>query len=113
MCTPFAHALAGYAVIVLGEPELAATPRTNLQALGTGFVFGNLADADFLVAYYTNHPALQHHYFSHSIPFGLLIGVLVFLFLKALRMSRVRKLTLILSAAFGTHLLLDYFTGDG
>lgn len=113
MCTPFAHGLAGYAVLVLGEPRLASDFRSNLQAMGTGFVFGTLADADFLVAYFTKNPVLQHHYFSHSIPFVILIGILSFLLVKLLVPSRALHLAMVLAAAYGSHLLLDYFTHDG
>jgi hypothetical protein len=113
MCTPFAHGLAGYTVLVLGEPRLATNLRTNLQAMGTGFVFGCMADADFLVAYYTKAPALQHHYFSHSILIALCIGVVAYLLLRALIQTRVFRTALLLMAAYGSHLLLDYFTHDG
>jgi membrane-bound metal-dependent hydrolase YbcI (DUF457 family) len=113
MCTPFAHALAGYSVLVLGEPRLSATLRSNLHALGAGFVFGSMADADFLVAYYTKVPELQHHFFTHSIFFTLVIGVATYLFLRIFLQEKVLRSALILTAAYGSHLILDYFTHDG
>ena len=113
MCTPLAHGLAGYTVLVLGEPRLATPFRNNLRAMGAGFVFGSMADADFLVAYYTKIPALQHHFFTHSIAFTLAIGVVTYLLLRALINTGVFRTALLLTAAYGTHLLLDYFTHDG
>ena len=113
MCTPIAHGLAGYTVLLVGEPRLAADFRSNLQAIGAGFVFGSMADADFLVAYYTKIPELQHHFFSHSISFTLAIGVVTYLLLKVLIHSAVFRTALLLMAAYGSHLSLDYFTHDG
>lgn len=113
MPTPLAHGLAGYAVLILAEPQLAGDLRGNLKALGVGFVFGTLADADFLVAYYSSNPVLQHHYFSHSIPFAFLIGAVSYLVLRALKKTQALRIALALTAVYGTHLLLDYFTHDG
>jgi membrane-bound metal-dependent hydrolase YbcI (DUF457 family) len=113
MCTPFAHGLAGYAVLILGEPGLASNYRSNLTAMGAGFVFGSLADGDFLVAHFTNNPFLQHHFFSHSIPFVLFLGLITYLLLRALLKTRVLHTAMILTASYGSHLLLDYFTHDG
>lgn len=113
MPTPIAHGLAGYAVLILAEPRLANDFRGNLKAMGAGLFFGSLADADFLVAYYNSHPVLQHHYFSHSIPFALLIGTAMYLVLRTLKKSHALRTAILLSAVYGTHLLLDYFTQDG
>jgi membrane-bound metal-dependent hydrolase YbcI (DUF457 family) len=113
MCTPFAHGLAGYAVLALGEPRLTHDLRSNLKAMGTGFFFGSLADADFLVAYYTKNPVLQHHFFSHSIAFVFVIGVFTYFLLKMLLQGGVFRMAMILTGAYATHLLLDYFTHDG
>jgi len=113
MPTPFAHGLAGYTVLILAEPQLATDFRGNLKAMGAGFFFGSLADADFLVAYYSSHPVLQHHYFSHSIPFALLIGATAYVVLRALKKSQALRTAIVLTAVYGTHLLLDYFTHDG
>jgi inner membrane protein len=113
MPTPIAHGLAGYAFLIFAEPKLASDFRGNLKAMGTGFFFGSLADADFFVAYYSKHPVLQHHYFTHSIFFALLIGLTMYLVLRALRKSHPLRTAMILTAVYGTHLLLDYFTNDG
>jgi membrane-bound metal-dependent hydrolase YbcI (DUF457 family) len=114
MPSPLAHGFAGYAVLVLAEPRMASNMRSNLKALGTGFFFGGLADADFFVAYFTKNPVLQHHFLSHSIPFALLIGVLTYPFVRwVLKIKRAFRMSLILTAVYSSHLLLDYFTHDG
>ena len=90
-----------------------ASREKNSRALGLGFVFGSLADADFIVAHYTSHPALHHHYFSHSISFALALTAFLWAGLKLLRFASANRWSLILGVAYGTHLLLDYFTEDG
>jgi hypothetical protein len=114
MPSPLAHGFAGYALLMLAEPRMASDMRSNLKALGTGIFFGGLADADFFVAYFTKNPVLQHHYFSHSIPFALLIGLLVYPIVKwVLKINRPFRMSVILTAIYGSHLFLDYFTQDG
>jgi len=114
MPSPLAHGFAGYAILMLAEPRMASNLRSNLKAMGTGIFFGGLADADFFVAYFTKNPVLQHHYFSHSIPFALLIGLIAYPIVKwVLRINRPFRMSLILTAIYGSHLLLDYFTHDG
>jgi LexA-binding, inner membrane-associated putative hydrolase len=113
MPSPIGHTLGAYATLLALDPSLARNRRTNSLALGTAFVFGSLADADFIVAYFTSNPVLRHHYFSHSVPFAILIGVLSFITLKALHYKKAGWYTLLLTAAYGSHLLLDYFAYDG
>ena len=114
MPSPVAHGFAGYAILMLAEPRLASNLRSNAKALATGIVFGGLADADFFVAYFTKNPVLQHHYFTHSIPFALLIGLLAYVFLRwILKMKDALKMSLLVTLIYGSHLFLDYFTHDG
>jgi hypothetical protein len=114
MPSPIAHGFAGYALMVLSEPAMAATFRGNFLALTVGTFFGSLADADFAVAHFADRPELQHHYFSHSIPFALLIGFLVYPILRwVLRLKDPFRWSAIISMVYGSHLLLDFFTHDG
>ena len=113
MASPVAHTLGAYAALISIEPKLIADPHRNRIAWGTAFVFGNLADADFVVAYFSSQPFLRHHFFSHSIPFALCLTLLALLILKIARRKDALKMALLLGAAYGTHLLLDYFTEDG
>jgi membrane-bound metal-dependent hydrolase YbcI (DUF457 family) len=113
MASPIGHGLAGYALFIFSEPRLATNFRDHLKAAAAGFFFGSLADADFLVDYFTNNPVLEHHYFTHSISFNLLLGVLIFIVLKAFLRSGALRLALILTGVYATHLFVDYFTHDG
>src|SRR5204863_7722400 len=106
MPSPVGHTLGAYAALLTLQPDLARNPKRNWIALGTAFVFGSMADADFLVAYVTNTPALHHHYFSHSIPFAVALGVVLYAFFKLLRMPRAGRIAFLLSTLYGTHLLL-------
>ena len=113
MATPIGHTLGAYAAIVALKPEIVRDSNRNRIALGLAFILGNLADADFLVAHFTNVQFLHHHYFSHSIPFAVLLTVLCFLVLKPLRHPRSMRASLVLGAAYASHLLIDFFTDDG
>jgi len=114
MPSPIAHGFAGYALMVLSEPHVASNLRGNLIALGAGVLVGSMADADFLIAHFTDNPVWQHHYFSHSIPFTLLIGLLAYPFVRwVLKLKKPFRMTSIVTAIYASHLLLDYFTHDG
>ncbi len=113
MASPIGHALGAYATIVLLKPQSVSDGNRNRITLGLAFIFGNLADTDFLVAHFTDQTFLNHHYFSHSIPFAVLVAALCFLVLKALRHPQSLRESLVLGAAYGSHLLIDYFTDDG
>lgn len=113
MPSPVGHTLGAYAALVALQPDVVKTPKRNALALGTAFVFGSMADADFLVAYMTHTPALHHHYFSHSILFALVMGCFAYVVLKLLRKPKAGWYAALVSVMYGTHLLLDYFAHDG
>lgn len=113
MPSPVAHTLAAYAIMVSLDPSLTSTRQKNSLALGAAFVFGSLADADFVVAHFTTQPFLRHHYFSHSIPFMLLFTVACWLALKLAGRGSPAKWAGLFGAAYSSHLLLDYMTEDG
>lgn len=113
MPTPIGHALGAYAAMVALEPGLISDRRKASVTAGAAFVIGSLADADFLVAYFTRAEFLHHHYFSHSIPFALGLAALTFLICKILRINRPEKIAALVAAGYGSHLVLDYFAHDG
>jgi len=114
MPSPIAHGLAGYALMVLSEPGMAATLRGNCIALAIGTFFGSLADADFAIAHFADRPELQHHYFTHSIPFALLIGFVVYPIIRwILKLENPLRWSGLIALIYGSHLFLDYFTHDG
>lgn len=113
MSSPIAHTLGAYAVLVTLEPKLVSTRRLNGIALGTAFVFGNLADADFVVEQFTANPFWRHHYFTHSIPFAILVGIASYLILKITHRQNALRYAVLVWAAYCSHLLIDFFTDDG
>jgi membrane-bound metal-dependent hydrolase YbcI (DUF457 family) len=114
MPSPIAHGFAGYALVVLSEPAMATTIRGNFIALTVGTFFGSLADADFFVAHFAERPELQHHYFSHSIPFALLIGLFMYPLIRwILKCKNPLRWSSLIAIVYGSHLFLDYFTHDG
>src|SRR5262245_10587099 len=104
MSSPIAHTLGAYAVLVTLEPKLVSTRRLNGIALGTAFVFGNLADADFVVEQFTSNPFWRHHYFTHSIPFALLIGLAAYLLLRLVSRENAFRDAVLVFAAYSSHL---------
>ena len=113
MATPVGHTLSAYTILLAFQPSLASKVRSKWIGLATAFVFGNLADADFAVAYFVQNPVWRHHFFSHSIPFVILFALFCFLIFSFLRQRKPLQLALLLGAAYGTHVLLDFFTDDG
>ncbi|PWT93242.1 MAG: hypothetical protein C5B54_02185 [Acidobacteria bacterium] len=113
MPSPVGHTLGAYAALVTLDPRWVQDRKRNLVALGLAFTFGTMADADFIVAEYSNNPALHHHFFTHSIPFAVGLMLVTILLLKLFRVRRPLWYGFMLGVAYGTHLLLDYFAQDG
>jgi inner membrane protein len=113
MASPIAHTLGAYAVLVTIEPKFVSTRRLNSIALGTAFVFGNLADADFVIEQFISNPFWRHHYFTHSVLFGIIVGLVCYLALKIARWKNPFRDAVLVCAAYCSHLLIDYFTDDG
>jgi membrane-bound metal-dependent hydrolase YbcI (DUF457 family) len=99
--------------MVLLDPSLISDRRKHGMVAGAAFVFGSLADADFLVAHFTTIPFLRHHYFSHSIPFALLFTALCWVALKLVKGPAAGNWARLFGAAYASHLGLDYLTRDG
>jgi len=111
--SPIGHSFGAYAPIVLLQPDLLQNRERHSIALGMAFFFGSLPDADFIVAHFTRIPYLQHHYFSHSIAFSLLIALAIYGTAVILRTANKFQVTLMLWLAYLSHLIMDYFTEDG
>src|ERR1043166_5489053 len=112
MPTPIGHTIGAYALLVTLEPEFVASREKNSIALGLAFVFGSLADGDFLIAQFTSNPVLRHHYFTHSIPFAIGFTFLCWIVLKLFKTTRAEWKAFLIGAAYLSHLFLDYFAND-
>jgi membrane-bound metal-dependent hydrolase YbcI (DUF457 family) len=113
MPSPIAHTLAAYAAVVIARPQIVADRRLSSIAMGSAFVFGSMADADFAVAAVTHSRIWGHHFFSHSIPFVAALTAAIYLILRLIRIRAAAGYSGLAGLAYGTHLLLDYFTEDG
>lgn len=113
MAGPIAHTLAAYSALIITKPEMLQDRKLSYAAWGIAFAFGNMPDADFAVAHFTRTYFLQHHYFSHSIPFALLVTIACIAVLKALRQRHPLRNGFILGLLYSTHLIIDYLTEDG
>jgi membrane-bound metal-dependent hydrolase YbcI (DUF457 family) len=113
MPSPVGHTLAAYAAMLVLDAGLITSRYKMNLAIGAAFIFGTLADADFVVAQFTTIPYLRHHYFSHSIPFAAALTLLIWALLKLFRFQNAKKISIVLGVAYGTHLLLDYLAEDG
>ncbi len=113
MPSPVGHTLGAFAAMLAIDPSIIATRHKISIALGASFVVGSLADADFFVAQFTTAPYLRHHYFSHSIPFAIVFALMCWVVLKAIHFRNATLNATLLGAAYGSHLVLDYFAEDG
>ncbi|MCI0413522.1 metal-dependent hydrolase [bacterium] len=113
MPSPVGHTLGALAALVAIEPGIMASRYKTNIALGASFVFGSIADADFVVAHFTSLPYLRHHYFSHSIPFAICFTILCWILLKCFNLRNAGRLAGLIGVAYSTHLLLDFFAYDG
>ena len=113
MPSPVGHTIGAFAAMLAVDPSIISTGRRLTLAMGTAFVVGTLADADFVVAYYSTTPYLRHHYFSHSIPFAIIFTLLCWVILKSIQFRNATRAAGVLGAAYTSHLLLDYFAEDG
>jgi len=113
MPSPVGHTLGAFSALLALEPDIVTSRYKTNIALGAAFVFGSLADADFVVAHFTTAPYLRHHYFSHSIPFAICFTLLCWIILKCFRLRNAGKIAGLIGAAYSSHLVLDYFADDG
>lgn len=109
MALPIAHATAGYVVHRLDRRATAWA----VWSRGLAFMaIGNLPDADFLVGFLLGRPGAFHRGISHTVLAALVFGVVAGTFVWWRRWDRWWPATLLCAGAYGTHLLIDFFTID-
>ena len=109
MSTPIGHSITGYWFYHFSNIE---RRETDWRRLVFFLIFANLADIDYLFGFIHGQPNLYHHQFTHSIAFAVIIaGVFAGLERVDLK-NRFWASFLILFAAYGSHVLIDYFTLD-
>lgn len=114
VASPIAHSFAGFWTFLLFAKDLRlrlSRPwRSWLARLGLLIVVANLADFDFVISFALLGNERLHHEFSHS----LTVAVLVSLALSYVwRIARGFWPTFVIYlTAYGSHLLIDLFTGS-
>ena len=102
MPTPMGHALGGLAAAFITD-STAARSRLTPALLGAAAVVATLPDLDLLVD--------SHRTYAHSVGAVCVIGLASWLILRA-RSTRAARAAIIVMAAYGSHLLLDWTGTD-
>lgn len=110
MPSPIGHALAGLAIGLVGEPDR-SQPVRQRSRWPSAFVllaalFAVLPDADLLL------PHGAHRTFTHSAVAVLFITSIAFAMTGQVTASVRVRIALVLGAAYGSHLLLDWMGTD-
>jgi inner membrane protein len=109
MPSPVAHAFAGVAVYAALAPG--AGPRRDWQPWALAAFAAMAADLDFLPGLLVGQPSRWHHWATHSVAAALVFALLVSLVAVRGLPDRGRR-ALLLLAAYGSHLALDWLTVD-
>jgi len=109
MCTFVGHSLAGGS-IALSQHSLGNRIRwTTLFAI---VLISNLPDVDLLFGYVVGNPNRYHHFWTHSLVFALLVGLLFgFGYWGFKRKAGIRTGCIVFSIVL-SHVALDFFTKD-
>jgi inner membrane protein len=108
MCTPIGHTLVGAAIYQVGLKKEAFHPGWFFFIL----LCACLPDIDFLFGYLSGNPNLFHHMWTHSLIFGVLLGLLTAIVSWPFLGARAFRIGFLAFGAVLSHLVLDYFTVD-
>jgi len=105
------HAGAGYLVYEAMRPA----GRHRVGLLATAVVLANAPDLDFLPGLVTGAPTVFHRGFTHTVAGVALVGLAAWWCARRVRPREwsPARTAVFASLAFGSHLLVDYFTVDG
>jgi len=105
--SPIGHLLAGYVVhSIRGE-------RFQNKLVFFGTLFSAVAaDLDFLPGIVLGDPNRFHHGITHSIGAACFYGIAMWGALRCCRVSKTLLLALLFASAYGSHLVLDFFSVD-
>ncbi|HHS14095.1 MAG TPA: metal-dependent hydrolase [bacterium] len=108
MSTPVGHMLAA-GTVYQGTGPHSLNPVWMLAWIG---VMANLPDGDLLFGFFSGNPNLYHHQWTHSLFFGLVMGVSAGLIFYLIRSDSSLRMGLLTGGAIISHIILDYFTCD-
>lgn len=105
---PILHTYAGYAVYKLTEDKNAGFQwATAFFAI----FLANLADFDFIPGVLLQDAARFHRFGSHSIVAAICCGIFFALISYVLKKGSPSKVFVLATAAYGSHILLDCYSG--
>ena len=104
MPSPVGHVLAGAAVYLAGARN---GSRSKLVLVLT--LLASIApDLDFLPGILIGQMGAFHHGISHSVPFAILFGVMVFFFVRRIDETIAFRASMLATGAYVTHVMLDF-----
>ncbi len=81
------------------------------RLLGTAAIFSMLPDLDVLLGLFFGDLSAYHNQATHSLLFGLAACIVGTVVLRPILSGwRYRRISILLAACYGTHLLLDWLT---
>src|SRR5262245_50782571 len=105
MPSPVGHILGGTIVYLAGTPE----QRYRSGWVLTTALLGSIApDIDFLPGLFIGDIGAFHHGITHSIPFALAFGALVFVVARRHGEEIARRSALLATLACVSHVILDF-----
>jgi len=108
MPSPLGHSLAGFVIHLCAAGK---QPRRQWPTLLLLITLANLPDIDFVVGYFIGEHGAYHRGPSHSLIVALLIGI-VLGGLIGTRTGRYMAPTVLASAAYASHIVLDMLIGS-
>jgi membrane-bound metal-dependent hydrolase YbcI (DUF457 family) len=107
MPTPVGHALGGLGVYLATRQ---APLREDVTLAAACVAVSLLPDLDFAIGPFVGRS--YHHYFSHSLGFTAIFGALVYALTRLLGRSKPMRDTVVLTAVYLSHILLDLVGKD-
>ena len=114
MASPIAHSFAGLWIFLLFAKQLPRRLSTQWRSwvaqLGLLILVANLPDFDFIISFALLGNHRLHHDFSHSLTIAILVSLILS---RIWRIAPGFWLTFVIYfSAYGSHLLVDLFTGS-
>jgi inner membrane protein len=112
MPSPIAHSATGYAIFrLMNHQKRLPMLNRNWQHSFLAIVVANFADLDFIPQILTSERF--HRGPSHSMWFAVIVSLGIALTFKVIKGKPFKPLFFYALLLYGSHLLLDFFTGGG
>ncbi len=108
MASPIAHSLTGAIIYA----ACSRNPRISDPVLWLVVCAANLPDLDLIPGLLLGDDALYHRTVSHSLTFVASISLLIFLLLKYTGCARAHRVTLMLTLALVSQIVIDWISYD-